>query len=338
MTPLLAVRGLTVCFGRHVAVDALDLTIETGSTLAVVGESGSGKSTLARAIAGLVRASAGTMLLDGVPLEGLAPRKDPRHRLAIQMVFQNPDAALNPRRSIRQLIEEPLMMLGRERVARHSEATRLMRRVGLSEDMMVQRPHNLSGGQRQRVCIARALAAEPRLMIADEAVSALDVSIQGQILNLFADLQREFGLAWLYISHDLSVVQHVADRVMVLYAGQIMEVADAAALWRAPTHPYTRALMAAAPVPEPALARARRREAAALAPAEIAPSTGGCPYRGRCALASDVCARQRPPLRTVGGDPGDHAVACHHAAEVRSAPGLMYSRAPTEKVSATSHE
>ncbi len=314
MTPLLAVHGLTVRFGAHVAVDTVDLTVEAGRTLAIVGESGSGKSTLARAIAGLVRADGGTMTLDGMPLDGLAPRQHPALRLAIQMVFQNPDAALNPRRSIGQLIEEPLIMLGRPRAARRAEVLRLMQRVGLSTDMAAKRPHHLSGGQRQRVCIARALAAEPRLMIADEAVSALDVSIQGQILNLFADLQRDLGLAYLFISHDLSVVQQVADRVMVLYAGQVMEMADAAALWQAPMHPYTQALIAAAPIPDPALARMRRREAAALAPAEIAPAVGGCPYRGRCALASDTCATERPPLRPLAAD---HAVACHHVNQSR---------------------
>jgi peptide/nickel transport system ATP-binding protein len=332
VTALLSVQGLSVRFGDRLAVDTVDLVVEPGRTLAVVGESGSGKSTLARAIAGLVRPSAGRMTLDGVKLEGLAPRADRRQRLAIQMVFQNPDAALNPRRSIGQLIEEPLIMLGRDRAMRRTEVARLMRRVGLSEDMATKRPHHLSGGQRQRVCIARALAADPRLMIADEAVSALDVSIQGQVLNLFADLQKDFGLAYLFISHDLSVVQQVADRVMVLYAGQVMEAADAAAFWRAPTHPYTRALIAAAPVPDPVLARARRREAAELAPADIAPAVGGCPYRGRCALASEICAEQRPALRAIGDD---HAVACHHADVVLA----TIARAPVrETVSTTSYE
>ena len=307
---LLQVQGVSVRFGNRLVVDSVDLSIAAGRTLAVVGESGSGKSTLARVIAGLVRPSAGNMMFDGMPLLGLAPRKDPRQRTAIQMVFQNPDAALNPRRSIRLLVEEPMMMLGRDRATRRASVAKLLPLIGLSEDVLEKRPHQLSGGQRQRVCIARALAAEPRLIIADEAVSSLDVSIQGQILNLLTDLQRDLGLAYLFISHDLSVAQHVADRVMVLYAGRVMETTDADALWRTPTHPYTRALIAAAPVPDPALARLRRREAATLAPTEIAPAVGGCPYRGRCPLATVICAKERPALRQVAAD---HFVACHHA-------------------------
>jgi oligopeptide/dipeptide ABC transporter ATP-binding protein len=304
---LLSVRGLTVRFAALVAVDGVDLDIEAGGTVAVVGESGSGKTTLARAIAGLVAVQSGTIHLDGQQVVGLAPRADRRHRTAIQMVFQNPDAALNPRRTVSGLVEEPLAMAGVARAERRRRVRELLDKVGLSVEFSAKQPHQLSGGQRQRVSIARALAAAPRLVIADEAVSALDVSIQGQILNLFADLRRDFALAMLFISHDLSVVRHIAERVLVMYHGRVVEDARQASLWSRPAHPYTQALIAVAPVADPVVARQRRRMFDATADAP--PDVTGCAYRSRCRRRTAICAAQAP--RLVSYEAG-HLVACHH--------------------------
>ena len=305
---LLSARGLTVRFGGFTAVDGVDLDIEAGRTVALVGESGSGKSTVARALLGLLPLSSGTITFDGRALLGQAPRPDPAQRRAIQMVFQNPAAALNPRLTVARIIEEPLLMAGgMGRAARRVRVAALLDQVGVPRQAASRQPHLLSGGQRQRVCIARALAAEPRLVVADEAVSALDVSVQGQILNLFARIQQELGTAYLFISHDLSVVQHVADRVLVMYAGQIVEDARPEAFWRRPLHPYARALLAAAPVADPAVMRARRREGVTL---DAPPAQEGCAYRDRCPLATQRCIAERPVLRAI--DDG-RRVACHHA-------------------------
>ena len=307
MTPLLQARGVAVRFGGFTAVDGVDLDIAAGQTVALVGESGSGKSTLARAIVGLVPLAAGTLTLEGRPLVGQAPRADPSQRRVIQMVFQNPAAALNPRLSIGRLIEEPLLMAGgMRRAVRRARVLSLLDQVGLPAASAAQLPHLLSGGQRQRVCIARALAASPRLVIADEAVSALDVSVQGQILNLLSDLQRELGTAYLFISHDLSVVQHVADRILVMYAGRVVEDAAPEAFWRGPLHPYARALLAAAPLADPGLVRPRPDTLAVDAP----PATTGCAYRGRCPHATAACAAERPALRAF--DARDQRAACIH--------------------------
>ena len=304
---LLSARGVTVRFDGFTAVDGVDLDIEPGQTVALVGESGSGKSTLARAIIGLVPME-GRLTLDGRPLLGQAPRPDPAQRRVIQMIFQNPAAALNPRLTVGRLVEEPLLMLsGMRRAARQERVQALLAQVGLPAQMAGRQPHLLSGGQKQRVCIARALAAGPRLLIADEAVSALDVSVQGQILNLLADLQAALGTAYLFISHDLSVVQHVADRILVMYAGRVVEDAAPDAFWRGPLHPYARALLAAAPIADPAIARARRSIAATV---DAPPATVGCAYRGRCPLATARCSAERPALRAVAGT---HRAACHHA-------------------------
>jgi oligopeptide/dipeptide ABC transporter ATP-binding protein len=298
-----------VRFGGFTAVNGVDLAVAAGQTVAVVGESGSGKSSLARAIVGLVPLAAGSLTLEGRPLLGAAPRPDPAQRRAIQMVFQNPAAALNPRLSIGRIIEEPMIVLGGiPRAARRARVAELLDQVRLPRATAARPPHLLSGGQRQRVCIARALAAGPRLLIADEAVSALDVSVQGQILNLLDDLRHDLGLAYLFISHDLSVVQHVADRIVVMYAGRVVEDALPDAFWRGPLHPYARVLLAAAPVADPALARARRGEAVTR---DASPAATGCAYRGRCGLATEICAAERPVLRVI--DSSGRRAACHHA-------------------------
>jgi oligopeptide/dipeptide ABC transporter ATP-binding protein len=314
VTPLLAVSGLTVRYpsraGMLTALQDVTLDLMAGETVGLVGESGSGKSTLGKALVGLVAPSAGSIRLEGEELVGMSARVRRRHCQAIQMVFQNPDAALNPRLSIGRIIEEPLLVhrLG-DRPARQTRVAALMRRVGLSEALAGNHPHQLSGGQRQRVSIARALALAPKIVVADEAVSALDVSIRGQILNVFADLQAELNLAYLFISHDLAVVQQIADRIVVLYFGRVVEIADRVSLWRAPRHPYTRALIDAVPVPDPALARRQRRPPPGEIPSAFEPPSG-CAYHERCPLATSLCATELPPLRTLADG---HRVACHHA-------------------------
>ena len=310
---LLSARAVTVRFHGLTAVDDIDLDIEPGQTVALVGESGSGKSTLARALIGLVPMQ-GALTLDGHPLRGMAPRPDPAQRRVIQMIFQNPAAALNPRLTIGRIIEEPLIMQGGlPRITRRARVHALLAQVGLPPELAARQPHLLSGGQKQRVCIARALAASPRLLIADEAVSALDVSVQGQILNLLVDLQQQLGTAYLFISHDLSVVQHIADRILVMYAGRIVEDASPASFWRAPLHPYAGALLASAPIADPTTARARRNAAVT---SDAPPAAGGCAYRARCPLATDRCTTERPLLRRIQGA---SRAACHHPTQGNTA-------------------
>lgn len=314
MSVLLSVEGLKVELGGTTILHNIAFEVEAGEVVAIVGESGSGKTTLARAVAGLIPTRAGEMTLDGRRLIGLAPRAEPKVRTAIQMVFQNPEAALNPRMAVRRLIEEPMKLHHVPRAARRQRVDALLRQVGLTDEMADKHPHQLSGGQRQRVCIARALAADPSLLIADEALSALDVSIQSQIINLFIDLKKTLGLTYLFISHDLAVVQHIADRVLVLFAGSTVEEAGHESFWAAPAHPYTLSLMAASPVADPAAARAKRQEIRALPPVEAGRVLQGCVYRPRCTFAADRCAVEVPMLRDIGDG---HKAACHFAEAVR---------------------
>jgi ABC-type oligopeptide transport system ATPase subunit len=264
MATLLTVSDLCVAFmsregGIFQAVDGVSLSLARGETVGLVGESGSGKTTLGRAILRLVKATSGSILLDGTDITHMPERQLRPHRRKMQMVFQDPFAALNPRLSIGRIVEEPLIVNGigtaRERRER---VRRLLERIGLRDDALARLPHEFSGGQRQRIGIARALVLEPDLLICDEPVSALDVSIRAQVLNLLKDLQQDMGFAYLFISHDLTVVQNVCDRVAVMYGGRILETAATDVLWRDPQHDYTRTLLAAAPVPDPALARRRR--------------------------------------------------------------------------------
>jgi len=314
MSVLLTVDRLRVELGGTSILQDITFEVSAGEVLAIVGESGSGKTTLARAIAGLIPAKAGEMNLDGHRLAGLAPRIEPRIRTAIQMVFQNPEAALNPRLPVRRLVEEPMKLHRIDKPTRKTRVEALLQQVGLTGEMAAKHPHQLSGGQRQRVCIARALAADPSLLIADEALSALDVSIQSQIINLFIDLKKRLGLTYLFISHDLAVVQHIADRVLVLFAGRTVEEAGHETFWSAPAHPYTLSLMAASPVADPAAARAKRQEIRALPSVEAGRSELGCVYRHRCVFAADRCAAETPLLRDIGRA---HKVACHFAEMVR---------------------
>ncbi|MBY0324276.1 MAG: ATP-binding cassette domain-containing protein [Reyranella sp.] len=309
--PLLQVRGLSKTFpvdgGRRlVAVDGIDLEIKAGETLALVGESGSGKSTVARCIVRLVEPSGGDVVIGGESILGLQPSRLVGVYRRIQMVFQDPNASLNPRMSVRQVLEEPLhlhlYLLRSERDARVKE---LIEMVGLTENHLDRYPHELSGGQRQRVGIARAIAVSPEIVILDEPTSSLDVSIRGQILDLLLELQERLHLAYLFITHDLQVVQHVADRVAVMYLGGIVETGPTKALFADPRHPYTRALLSAAPVPRWGVKRTRTRLSGEISSAIDPPDA--CRLAGRCPFALPSCATAKPPLTDIGDG---RAVAC----------------------------
>ncbi|MCL4133169.1 UNVERIFIED_CONTAM: hypothetical protein GTU68_005432 [Idotea baltica] len=282
---------------NHVkAVDGVSFAVHWGETLSLVGESGCGKSTVGRCVARLLGLTSGALMLDG-------------ERKRLNIVFQDPFSSLNPRMTVEALVSEPLRSHGlvSSRAERHQRVAELLETVGLSPDIMDRMPHQFSGGQRQRLCIARALASEPEFIICDEAVSALDVSVQAQIINLLMRLQRDLGLAILFISHDLAVVEHLSDRVAVMYLGRIMEIADRDTLFTAPCHPYTQALLSAVPLPDPTAHRDRVILKGEV-PSPINPPSG-CPFRTRCPIATELCARERPEL--VEFAPGQ-SVACHY--------------------------
>ena len=296
------------------AVDDVSVQIGDGETVALVGESGSGKTTLGRILLGLLPPTSGRVLYGGRPLEDLTAVGRRQYRREVQVVFQNTSSSLNPRKTIGASIEVPLRHnLGLEGRAAGERAARLLERVGLEPETFLSRyPHELSGGQRQRVGIARAIASEPRFVVADEPVSALDVSIRAQILQLLRDLQRETGLAYLFITHDLGVVTAVASRVLVMYLGAVVERGPVDRLFRAPGHPYTRALLAATPVPDPTRARAARGLRGEI-PSPVNPPPG-CRFHPRCPFVQDVCRTTVPPM--VEFEDGV-ASACHFAADVR---------------------
>ncbi len=303
--------GLFVPHGTVRAVDGVSFTLAPGRTLAVVGESGSGKSTLARMATLMEPPTAGELLLDGKPTAGVDAATRRRLRLSVQMVFQNPYGSLNPRKTVGSILMEPLAINRRgDRTARAAAARAMMGKVGLREEQFGRYPHMFSGGQRQRIAIARALMLNPRVVVADEPVSALDVSIQAQVLNLMMDLQDEFGLAYLFISHDLSVVRHIAHEVLVLYLGRPAEQAPKEALFARPRHPYTQALLAATPSVD-----ARQRQARTAVKGEL-PSPldppPGCAFASRCPHATARCTEERPEFRALEG----HLVACHYAERV----------------------
>ncbi|MEK6608507.1 MAG: ABC transporter ATP-binding protein [Myxococcota bacterium] len=303
------------------AVEAVDLAVAPGETLALVGESGCGKSTLGRMMLRLYRPTSGQVIFDGADLGALPPSRLRALRRQMQIVFQDPFSSLNPRMTVASIVGEALEVHGlvRGRRARDERVTRVLERVGLRADALARYPHEFSGGQRQRIGIARALALEPRFIVADEPVSALDVSIQAQIVNLLMDLKREAGLTYLFITHDLRIVEHVADRVAVMYLGRIVEIAPRDALYARPSHPYTQALLSAVPVPDPERARTRLVLAGDV-PSPIDPP-GGCPFHPRCPVADKprACFDARPLLLPASGPHGgDHVVACHVA--TRAAP------------------
>jgi oligopeptide transport system ATP-binding protein len=311
------VKHFPAGFGTTVkAVDGVSFEIREGETLGLVGESGCGKSTLARLITQLVPVTSGRIFLGDVELTRLSGEKLRQQRRQLQMIFQDPFASLDPRMTVGDIIAEPIdnfgVLRGKQRNERVQE---LLRIVGLNPNFNNRYPHEFSGGQRQRIGIARALALNPRLVVCDEAISALDVSIQAQIVNLLEDLQQRFKLTYLFIAHDLSVVRHISDRVMVMYLGKIVEVAESRAIYGDPKHPYTKALLSAIPVPDPKIQRGRRLvELSGEIPSPINPPSG-CRFHTRCPIAHlpTPCADDEPALeeKLTG-----HLAACHYSKEV----------------------
>ena len=292
------------------AVDGVSFTLGTGETLGIVGESGCGKSTLARGILGLVPLQSGSVRLDGEELTTLDRKTLRKRRQKMQIIFQDPLASLDPRMTVQEIISEPLLALRPElsRQDRSHMVANMMDRVGLLPSQINRYPHEFSGGQCQRIGIARALILRPKLLICDEPVSALDVSIQAQIVNLLMDLQEEMGLSMLFISHDLSIVKQISHRVMVMYLGRCVEIAEREALYARPRHPYTRALIESIPIPDPDIER--RKTGIPLQgdlPSPLYPPSG-CTFRTRCPRAADLCSREVPELEET--NPG-HGVACH---------------------------
>ena len=291
------------------AVDGASFSLERGKTLAVVGESGCGKSTLARMVAMIEQPTTGSLKIDDTEIVGATPTTLKSLRTRVQMVFQNPYGSLNPRQKIGHVLEEPLLVNDRgDAKARTENAKNMMAAVGLRPEHYDRYPHMFSGGQRQRIAIARALMLEPDILVLDEPVSALDVSIQAQVLNLLADLQKRHNLAYLFISHDLSVVRHIADEVMVMYLGHVVEQGDAKRLFSNPLHPYTKALLSATPQADP-MAKRNRIVLQGELPSPLNPPSG-CAFRTRCPIAAPKCSSINPELQSVLG----RNVACHFAA------------------------
>jgi oligopeptide/dipeptide ABC transporter ATP-binding protein len=296
------------------AVDDISFSIKEGETFGLVGESGCGKSTTARVILRLIQQSSGSVIYDGEDIFNLNHNQMFKIRRDIQIIFQDPYASLSPRMTVGDIVSEPLEIhkIG-NKTKRIKRVKELLDVVGLNPEHLNRYPHEFSGGQRQRIGIARALALTPRLLLCDEPVSALDVSVQAQILNLLADLQKEFNLTYLFIAHDLSVVKHVSDKVGVMYLGKLVEIADSADLYSKPLHPYTMGLLSAVPIPDPELERQRKRIVLeGDVPSPLNPPSG-CTFHPRCPIAKDICSKEIPPLKNYDKNGKEHYAACFFA-------------------------
>ncbi|MDQ6607069.1 MAG: ATP-binding cassette domain-containing protein [Actinomycetota bacterium] len=291
------------------AVDDVSFVLREGETLGIVGESGCGKTTLIRTVVRLIDSTSGAIRFRSQDITKAGRQELEPIRREMQMVFQDPQASLNPRKRVGQILATPLRMRGVEKDQIEKESRALLDRVGLAPEHLSRYPHEFSGGQRQRIGIARALAVDPKLIMLDEPVSALDVSVQAQVINLLDDLQDEFQLSYVFVAHDLSVVRHVSDRIMVMYLGKLMEVSPAEELYAKPIHPYTSALLGAIPIPDPAENRARSRPlVSGEVPNPITPPSG-CRFHTRCPRATDICRTAEPQLTEYAGG---HSAACHH--------------------------
>jgi oligopeptide/dipeptide ABC transporter ATP-binding protein len=316
--------------GQVHAVDDVSFALREGETLGIVGESGCGKSTLIRGLVRLVSATEGAIRFRGQDITSAGRKQMAPVRRQMQMVFQDPQASLNPRKRVTQILGTPLEIRGVPKEKRQAESHRLLEHVGLSPEHLNRFPHEFSGGQRQRIGIARALAVDPRLILLDEPVSALDVSIQAQVINLLDELQDEFRLSYIFVAHDLSVVRHVSDRIIVMYLGKIMEVSRAEELYTKPIHPYTSALLGAIPIPDPRENRARDRPVVGGEPPSPVRPPPGCRFHTRCPRATEVCRQLEPQLTEYEAG---HLAACHHPQHVTAKEIAASTRSPLSPLS-----